>query len=43
MGELSEDEVHDSNNEVNEDGGEMGVVFRSEPVQRILIDFTQGD
>ncbi len=43
LGELSEDEGYDSDNEVNEDGGEMGIVFRSPPVQRILIDFTQGD
>ena len=43
MGEISEYEVEDSDDEVNEDGGETGVVFRSEPVQRILMDFTQGD
>ena len=43
LGELSEEDVYESDDEVNEDGGEMGVVFRGEPVQRILIDFTQGD
>ena len=42
-GEFSEYEVEDSDDEVNEDGGETRVVFRSETVQRILMDFTQGE
>ena len=39
----SSEEVFESDDEVNDDGGEMEVVFRGEPVQRILMDFTLGD